>query len=344
MTLDPRLDHLPAGYLSLSEQYTIQEINDTLLSALDYQAQDLRGKSINQLVSLAGRIFFQTHVVPKLRYAASIQEVYFPLRNRAGQDIPMLVNAHRRDGSFDFLFLPIRERSQYEDRLREARHTAERALQSRDEFLALVSHELRGPLAVISGYLDLMASGVLNPEELAEAVSAMRNNASLQSRLIEDLLDQASLQIGKLSILREPIDLDEVLRGAIESIRPVAGNKGIRLDAEMSGAGRLLGDPTRLHQVFWNLLSNAVKFTPRGGSIRVQGHAGRVDVVDDGQGMTPEFVPLVFEAFRQEKSGAGVGLGMSICKNLVELHGGTLQADSPGPGRGSTFTVFLPTE
>lgn len=346
MSLDPRLDRLPAGYLCLSEQYLIQEINQTLLQVLGYQAQELSGKSLNQLVSLAGRIFVQTHVVPKLRYAGSVREVYLPLRNAAGQDIPMLLNASRRGESFDFLLVPIQERSDYEDRLREARRTAELALQSRDEFLALVSHELRGPLAVLSGYLELLSAGGLEPDEAAEALSAMRKSADLQSRLVEDLLDQASSQIGKLSVRREPVDLHEILCGVVESVRPVASNKGIRVEAETSAAGRLTGDATRLHQVFWNLLSNAVKFTPAGGCIRVRARAGRVDVVDDGQGMTADFVPLVFEPFRQEKSGAGsgVGLGMSICKNLVELHGGSLQAESPGPGQGSTFSVFLPTE
>lgn len=346
LSLDPRLDSLPAGYLQVTQQYLIQEINQTLLDALGHSAQQLHGTSLNLLVSLAGRIFLQTHVVPKLRYAGVVREVYFPLRSAAGQDIPMLVNAQRTAEGFDFLFFPIQERSEYEDRLREARHTAERALQSRDEFLALVSHELRGPLAVLSGYVDLISAGGLEPEEIAEALSAMRRNADLQSRLVEDLLDQASLQVGKLSIRREPVDLAGILHGAVESVRPAATNKGIRLEADTAAAGSLSGDAIRLHQVFWNLLSNAVKFTPRGGCIRVRAQAGRVEVSDDGQGMSADFMPQVFEAFRQEKSGvgSGVGLGMSICRNLVELHGGTIQVESAGPGRGSTFTVFLPAE
>ena len=344
MSMDPRLDHLPAGFLCLCERYLVQEVNQTLLDLLGYPAQELKGQSVNRLIPLAGRILFQTHVVPVLRHQGSVSEVYLPLRTASGQDIPMLVNACSRDQGYDFLFLPIHDRSEYEDRLREARRTAELAVHSRDQFLALISHELRGPLAVVSGYVDLMSADRLDPEELGEVLEVMRRNVNLQTRLVEDLLDKASLQIGKLSIAREPVDLTKILRNALEGLQPVTAQKGIALQAEVSEAGCLVGDPVRLYQVFWNLLSNAVKFTPRGGCIQVTARAGRVDVKDDGQGMKAEFVPQVFEAFRQEGAGGGVGLGLSICKSLVELHGGSLQAESPGPGRGSTFTIFLPTD
>lgn len=346
MKLVPQLDRLPAGYLSFSDQFVVEEANLLLLERLGYALEDVQGKSLNQIVPLAGRILLQTHVIPRLRFADRVDEIYFPMRHRDGQPIPMLLNARKHDRSYECLLFPIQERNEYEDRLREARRLAESALQSRDEFLALVSHELRGPLAVISGYLDLMSEVELEPEETNQALSAMRKNTVLLSRLVEDLLDQASGQVGKLSIRREMVALDEVLHDVVESIRPVAASKNIRLEATIQGNGCVNGDAVRLHQVFWNLLNNAVKFTPRGGCIRVQAQDGQVDVIDDGQGMSAEFLPLVFEPFRQETTGAhsGLGLGLSICKNLVELHAGTLQADSPGPGLGSTFRVWLPTQ
>jgi signal transduction histidine kinase/ActR/RegA family two-component response regulator len=244
------------------------------------------------------------------------------------------------------------EREQLLEAERAARSEAERASIIKDEFLATLSHELRTPLSAILGWSQLLATGDLPEEENAEGLDAIERNARAQAQLIEDLLDMSRVISGKLRLDVQWTDVSNVLHQAVESVRPSADAKQIRLRKIIDPhAGPVSGDPTRLQQVFWNLLSNAIKFTPKRGNVdvvleRVNSHI-EITVHDSGIGIGPEVLPIVFERFRQADSSTtrlygGLGLGLSIVKSLVELHGGTVRAQSDGEGHGATFTVSLP--
>ncbi|MBV8859514.1 MAG: PAS domain-containing protein [Acidobacteria bacterium] len=233
-----------------------------------------------------------------------------------------------------------------------ARAEAEAANRLKDEFLATLSHELRTPLTAILGWAKLLADGQIAEGKTADAFAAIYRNARSQAQLIDDLLDVSRVITGKLRIEVVPVNLGAVVEAAAAVVRPAAEAKRVALNVNV-GAEPLTvnGDPARLQQVVWNLLSNAVKFTPAGGRVEVRvGRAGSqmlVAVSDTGQGIEPEFLPHVFERFRQADMGTtrrhgGLGLGLAIVRHLVELHGGTVKAESEGEGRGSTFTVRLP--
>lgn len=244
------------------------------------------------------------------------------------------------------------ERAQLLDAERAARSAAERISVMKDEFLANVSHELRTPLNSILGWSQLISSKKLSDEDVQQGLETIRRNARAQAQLIEDLLDMSRIVSGKIRLDVQQLDLTSVVEGAVNSVRPSADAKGIRLRQIVDPSiGPVTGDPTRLQQVVWNLLSNAVKFTPKGGSVkvllqRVNSHL-EITISDSGQGIKADFLPYVFERFRQADSSTtrmygGLGLGLAIVKQLVELHGGTVSATSEGEGLGATFTVCLP--
>jgi PAS domain S-box-containing protein len=224
----------------------------------------------------------------------------------------------------------------------------------KDEFLATLSHELRTPLTAILGWTSLLRTLKLDSETAASALATVERNAQSQRRLVDDMLDASRIVTGKLRLDARPARLAPVVDAAASSARPAAEAKRIELAAETAGAGDLLvtGDPERLQQVVWNLLSNAIKFTPEGGRVSVSveraGNEAVVTVADTGAGIRPEFLPHVFDRFTQADSSTtraygGLGLGLSIARHLVELHGGTITAESAGEARGSTFRVRLPT-
>jgi PAS domain S-box-containing protein len=242
-------------------------------------------------------------------------------------------------------------RAQLLVRERAVRMEAERASHLKDDFLAVLSHELRTPLNVVLGYAQLLASGAVAADRATRAIDAIKRNAQAQSKLVESVLDLSRIIAGKFELSREPGDLQPVVEAAADALRPEAESKTITLDvSRCEGPLPVLGDATRLQQVFWNLLANAIKFTPADGRIEIcttrdDGHA-RVQVRDTGQGISPEFLPHVFDRFRQAKRDArstgGLGLGLSLVREIVQAHGGSVAAESPGEGRGSTFTVTLP--
>jgi PAS domain S-box-containing protein len=235
---------------------------------------------------------------------------------------------------------------------RTARVAAEAANRSKDEFLAMVSHELRSPLNAILGYTRMLRSGPVDRDTINKVTAIVERSAKAQLQIIEDLLDSARIVAGKLRIEPGLIDLVPVLETALDTVRTAAEAKRITLVANFGLAPEeALGDPTRLQQIVWNLLTNAVKFTPEGGRVelRMEGAADhiRITVSDTGKGIEPEFLPFVFDRFRQADSSSarrvgGLGLGLSLVKHLVELHGGTIAAASEGVERGATFTVTLP--
>lgn len=234
-----------------------------------------------------------------------------------------------------------------------ARRDAERASRSKDEFLATISHELRTPLSAILGWAHVLERGVFDPETVRHGLMAISRNARTQVQLIEDLLDMNRIETGNLRLDPRLVELGGVIAAAIDSALPAATAKGIGLRTAFDAdAGAVMGDAARLQQVVANLLNNAVKFTPSGGQVSVAltqvDGAAQITVSDTGQGITPEFLPRLFDRFERQDGGTtrrhgGLGLGLSIVRHLVELHGGTVQAHSPGADRGATFTVRLPT-
>jgi PAS domain S-box-containing protein len=237
-------------------------------------------------------------------------------------------------------------------REQEARRRSEDANRIKDEFLSTLSHELRTPLNAILGWTWLLRSGNLDKDGTQRAVATIERNAKSQSQIIDDLLDVSRIITGKLRLKVRRVDLTQVIEGAVDAVRPAADAKKIRLESQFDAeVPPVSADPNRLQQVIWNLLSNAVKFTPEGGRIEIAleraGGQARVRVTDSGIGISPDFLDYVFDRFRQADSSTtrthgGLGLGLAIVRHLVELHGGTVQAESAGEGNGSTFTVTLP--
>jgi signal transduction histidine kinase len=243
------------------------------------------------------------------------------------------------------------ERLELLKREQEARAEAEAVNRLKDEFLATLSHELRTPLNAILGWAHLLASGKADPGMTERALTVIRNNAMAQSQLIEDILDVSRIICGKLRLVLGAVQVREVIEAALDSVSPAADAKGITIARDIEDVGTVTGDRDRLQQIAWNLLSNAVKFTPREGRVEVRlkqrGNEIELAVADSGIGINPQFLPYVFDRFTQADASAtrrhgGLGLGMAIVRHLVELHGGTVTADSAGENQGATFFVRLP--
>ncbi|MEP7219141.1 MAG: PAS domain-containing sensor histidine kinase, partial [Bacteroidota bacterium] len=277
-----------------------------------------------------------------------ILDAGIPLHGRSGEFtgyIGSCVDIHNR-------IVAEEEKIRLLERERAARNQAEHAGQIKDEFLATLSHELRTPLNAILGWSQLLRSGGLEPDALEQGLETIERNARIQTQIIEDLLDMSRITSGKIRLDVRRVDLHPVMEAALETIRLAADARGIRLQKVLDPfTDPVMGDASRLQQIIWNLLSNAIKFTPRGGKVQVVlkkvNSYIEITVGDTGQGISPEFMPHVFERFRQEDSTTtrahgGLGLGLAIVKNLVEMHGGTVTVASPGTGLGTTFTVILP--
>lgn len=245
-----------------------------------------------------------------------------------------------------------KEAKESEERFRIAAGRAEEANRIKDDFLATVSHELRTPLNAMMGWAQILLATDADPERREKGLTTIVRNGRLQAQLIDDLLDVSRIITGQMRLDVRPVELAPVIEAAVESIRPAAEAKQIRLLRRLDPrAGPVAGDPARLQQVVWNLLANAVKFTPKGGQVevRLERASSHVEILvaDTGIGINPAFLPHVFDRFRQldgsiKRQHGGLGLGLSIVRHLTELHGGTVRAESPGEGQGSTFIVALP--
>jgi signal transduction histidine kinase/ActR/RegA family two-component response regulator len=244
------------------------------------------------------------------------------------------------------------ENVQLLERERLARADAEDASRMKDDFLATVSHELRTPLTSMLGWMYMLRSSSLDEEARTRALDTIERNARLQAQIVDDILDVSRIITGKLHMEAQPVDLASLIETSINAVRPAAAAKEIRIETELEAAPQLVaGDANRLQQVFWNVFSNAVKFTPRGGQVTIRlscvESQVEIKVTDTGQGISKDFLPYVFDRFRQADSSTtrehgGLGLGLAIVRHLVELHGGTVRAESLGEGSGATFILMLP--
>lgn len=267
-----------------------------------------------------------------------------------------------QDGSVMLLYptgIDITERKRAEEEIarllteeQAAREVAEQATRAKDEFLAIVSHELRSPLNAILGWNRLLRSQRGDDPEITKVAETVERSGKAQLQLIEDLLDTARIITGKMKLEFQPVEPVAIISAALDTVRPAAQSKGVLITTNLDPkAGQITGDPDRLQQVVWNLVSNAIKFTPRGGRVRVELRRGGVGVqivVDDtGQGINPNLLPFIFDRFKQGDTEAsrrfgGLGLGLALVKHLVELHGGSVSVESPGANQGATFIVNLP--
>lgn len=244
------------------------------------------------------------------------------------------------------------ERAQLLEQAQAAQRAAEAATNAKDEFITVVAHELRNPLSAILGWTRLMRDRKLDEAILTRAFETIERNAKLQTQLIEDLLDLSRIEQGQLRLDMSSVQVSAVIEAALETMRLLAQAKHIALEAELSAVtAEINGDANRLQQVLCNLLANAIKFTPSGGRIQVRlecfGSQVQVHVGDTGIGIRQEFLPYVFEAFRQDKTASsnshGLGIGLAVARHLMELHSGAIQVESQGEGKGATFTLTLPS-
>lgn len=291
---------------------------------------------------------YQTERVCKDGSRVHISLTVSPIRDSSGKVVGAAKIAH----DVTKLHALMADRELLLESERSARTQAERMSRLKDEFLATLSHELRTPLNAIQGWSELLQHPGTKPEDFKRGLETISRNVRIQAQIVNDLLDMSRVVSGQVMLEVHPTRLQDILAHAIDAVRPSADNKSIRIQTIVdSKIGPVRGDPTRLQQVIWNLLSNAVKFTPKGGRIKVvlepvDSHV-EVTVEDTGIGIEPDFLPFVFDRFRQADSGVarrhgGLGIGLSIVKSLVELHGGSVRVKSPGKDQGSTFSVALP--
>lgn len=306
------------------------------VGAVDYLLKPYAPEVLRSKVNAFVEIYTKQRLLKEEAHA--LREARDTLEERIRERTAQLAHANR-----DLAVMLEREKM--------ARGAAESINRLKDQFLATLSHELRTPMNAILGWAHMLDSRTMSGEKVARAATIIKSNAKAQVQLIEELLDVSRMIGGRIALTLEPVDVCSIVDAVVESARPDAEAKGLRLKAVVPPLPPLIADKGRLRQIVWNILSNAVKFTPEGGEIRVELHGGDGEmhfvVADTGVGIDADFLPHVFERFAQADSSStrshgGLGLGMAIVHHLVDLHGGAVQADSPGPNQGATFTVRLP--
>jgi PAS domain S-box-containing protein len=338
------------------------EVNETFTRLSGHTREEAVGRTTLEL-GLWSRASDREAELALVSQGGRVRDMEYCFRMKSGTELVGLQSAERIEIGGEPCALTViediteKKRAEADrDRLlaieQEARRQAEAASRMKDEFLATVSHELRTPLTAILGWATMLHRGKLNEPDVTRALETIERNAMAQAQLVEDLLDVSRIISGKLRLDVKPIELVPVIKAAIDSVLPAARAKGINLQMVVDpAADSVSGDSNRLQQVIWNLLSNAVKFTAEGGRVQVRldrtdSHA-RITVSDTGEGIGPDFLPYVFDRFRQEdgkitRRHGGLGLGLAIVRHLVEMHGGTIEAQSAGEGRGATFIIRLP--
>ena len=359
--------HAPVGIAHADPGARLVTANDRFCEIVGYRHEEVLGTLVSELIWPADR---------QAAHAVKQDPSYSPdkpirgewrFRHKDGHAVWVSMMVARmplesREASSNLYIIVIEditqrrlvqeERARLLEREQAARARAEEVSRLKDDFLAIVSHELRTPLTSVIGWSQLLRRGGLAEEERARGLESIERNAVAQHRIGEDLLDASQIIKGNVRLQIGPVHLGEVVRSAIDGMRPAASAKAIQVETRIDGGiPAIYADADRLHQVTYNLLSNAVKFTPRGGRVAVRCFRSDsewvLSVSDTGRGISADFLPYVFDRFRQEeaactRTAGGLGLGLSIVKNLVELHSGTVTAESAGEGQGATFTVKVP--
>jgi PAS domain S-box-containing protein len=354
--MDALLNTAPCGFLTFTDDGTMLEVNATLADLLGYSRVELQGWHLQKVLPPGGRVFYHTHIFPLLKLHGRAEEIYVALRAKDGSDVPMMLNAVRRerDGVLvnDCVFMRMQQRHRFEHELLLARRAAEQANAARAKFLSMMSHDLRTPLTAISGFAKLMEGGAYGPinGEQRDVLHRMNDACRDLLRMINDILSFAQLESGRVDVRVEPVAVADAIARAESLIRVRVEESGLTFRSDCDGA-RVLADPDKLQQILLNLLTNAIKFTPPGGAISVtcsrdDGRA-RIAVRDTGIGIPSEQLDRVFDAFVQldqqpsDPTQRGVGLGLAISRDLVAAMGGKLTVQS-AQGEGSVFTVELP--
>src|SRR5689334_2789277 len=340
----------------------ITDVNPFMTELLGYSQAEFLGKELWEIGLFSDKEASQK-AFKELQRTGYLRYEDLPLQDTNGRlrDVEFVSNVYEED-SYQVIQCNIRDitdrkRAEKERTLllaaaQSARAEADSANSVKDEFLATLSHELRTPLTSILGWSHLLTGGKLDKQQTARAIETIARNARAQGRLIDELLDISRITTGKLCLDLRSVKLAPLIQAVVDDMRPVADGRRIHLEAAFdSDVGPILGDPNRLQQIVWNLLTNAIKFTPKGGEVQVRLERNDshvlITVNDDGQGIATEHLPHVFERFRQAdssntRSNGGLGLGLSIVRQLVELHQGTITAESSGENAGATFRVMLP--
>jgi PAS domain S-box-containing protein len=329
----------------------VQTWNKAAERMFGFTADEMIGQSITKIIP-QDRLSEEDEVLRRIRAGLSIIHFETVRQKKNGEllDISLTVSPIKRTDGTVIGASKIARDITDQKRLR---RMAEEASRLKDEFLAVLSHELRTPLNTVLGYARMLRrqDAKMNEEFRQRALDALERNAETLTRLVNDVLDTSRIVTGKLRLALEPCPIQDVIREAIDTVYPTAHAKGVELQAIYEQTAIVLGDRDRLQQVVWNLLSNAVKFTPAGGSVTVyvrrDGPEVSVAVRDTGIGISSEHLPYVFQRFWQAHTGAsrefsGLGIGLALARHIVELHGGSISADSDGTGRGATFTITLP--
>ncbi|KQR78787.1 hypothetical protein ASG35_10415 [Burkholderia sp. Leaf177] len=364
-------DRAPCGLVTTTVEGTIVRANATFCEWCGYEADALINvRRIQDLLTVGGKVFHQTHWAPLLLMQRSVSEVKLDIRHSAGHKVPMLINAVRRgngDSQFDdFAFVIVTDRNKYEQELLstrlkaeealEAKHQAELTLQAidrrKDEFLATLAHELRNPLAPIQAVVELLRNKEFHDPQVIWSRGVLERQVTQLARLVDDLLEVSRVAEGKLELRRERVDLNAVIRQSIEGSRGLIDASSHVLTLTLPSSPIFLdADSARLTQIVQNLVNNAAKYTPTGGAIEVavtrEGDEAVIAVRDNGIGISHEHLPTIFGIFAQlvpglSRAQGGLGIGLSLVRSLVERHAGTVSAASKGIGQGSEFVVRLP--
>ena len=354
----PRSQHTPIIFLTAFSTSDTMVFKGYSLGAVDYLLKPIEPAILKSKVAVFVDLYQKTAALKQqtAQLEASHAEIH---KLNAGLDqrvrertLQLEVTNRQMENEIAERKRTEAEREHLLAREQKARAEAEAANRIKDEFLAVLSHELRTPLSPILGWVRMLRSSKLDAAATERALETIERNAQLQTQLIEDLLDVSRILQGKMTLDARPVDLASTIAAAVETVRLAANAKSIAIQTAIEpSVGQVLGDPTRLQQVVWNLLSNAIKFTPKAGRVEVRLEriqtSAQIRVSDTGSGIEPEFLPHIFEYFRQADSTTtrlfgGLGLGLAIVRHLVELHGGIVQAASPGEGQGATFVVQLP--
>ena len=337
---------------------TIMSWNKGAERIFGYSAEEMIGESIIKLLP-PDRPNEEAQILARLQRGERVEHFETRRQRKDGRiiDVSLTISPIRNSEGVivgaSKIARDITEQKAALRKLAETHEQLQRADRLKSEFLTTLSHELRTPLNAILGWVQILKDGATT-EDIVQGIPIIERNVRVQSQMIEDLLDMSRIEAGKVSLDVQRVDLAAVVAAGIETVRPAANAKEIRLTSAFASVnGIVMGDKDRLQQIVWNLLTNAVKFTPKKGRIhvvikRIDSHVA-IDVTDTGQGIAPEFLGQVFDRFRQAdatttRRHGGLGLGLSIVKNLTELHGGNVQVASQGPGLGATFTVSLPLQ